>query len=99
MGPLRPLRALLRKSPPPIPSPTIGGRAGVTGGMVLLGPPDSGPFRPIAIWPDVRRNLTHLTGSAERALKERRGLVRRAESEATDPAAAPPRYEIAYPIE
>lgn len=72
---------------------------GVTGGMVLLGPPDSGPFRPVAIWPDVRRNLTHLTGSAERALKERRGLVRRAESEATDPAGVPPRYEIAYPIE
>jgi len=73
--------------------------AGVTGGMVLLGPPDSGPFRPVAIWPDVRRNLTHLTASAERALKERRGLVRKAESEGPDAASAPPRYEIAYPIE
>jgi len=73
--------------------------AGVTGGMVLLGPPDSGPFRPVAIWPDVRRNLTHLTASAELALKERRGLVRRAESESADPASGPPRFEIAYPIE
>src|SRR5574341_1354226 len=72
---------------------------GVTGGMVLLGPPDSGPFRPMAIWPDVRRNLTHLTASAERALKERRGLVRRAEPEDPDPAGAPRSYEIAYPVE
>src|SRR4030067_1037725 len=52
--------------------------AGVTGGMVLLGPADSGPYRPVAIWPDVRRNLTHLTGSADRALKDRRGLGRTA---------------------
>ncbi len=73
--------------------------AGVTGGMVLLGPADTGPYRPVAIWPDVRRNLTHLTASAERALKERRGLVRKADPEGPDPAAAPHRFEIAYPIE
>jgi hypothetical protein len=73
--------------------------AGVTGGMLLLGPPDSGPFRPVAIWPDVRRNLTHLTASAERALKERRGLVRKADPEGPDPAAVTNRFEIAYPIE
>lgn len=73
--------------------------AGVTGGMVLLGPADTGPYRPVAIWPDVRRNLTHLTGSAERALKDRRGLVRTADSEGPDPSGAPRSHEIAYPIE
>jgi hypothetical protein len=31
--------------------------------MVLLGPPDEGPFSPIAFWPDAKRNMTHLTGA------------------------------------
>ena len=36
---------------------------GVRAGMVLVGPADRGPFRPVATWPEGRRNLKHLTNS------------------------------------
>src|SRR5262245_58797588 len=71
----------------------------VEAGMVLLGPADRGPFRPVAPWPPKRRALTPLTKTAERTIKERRGLVARG---GEDPVAAVPglgRYEIGYPIE
>ena len=50
---------------------------GVRAGMVLLGPADRGPFRPVATWPEGRHNLKHLTKTAERTLADRRGLVLR----------------------
>jgi len=43
--------------------------------MVLLGTPDHGPFGPAAIWPNLNFDVRHLTTAAERALKERRGLL------------------------
>ena len=43
--------------------------------MVLLGKPDSGPYTPVAVWPDAKLSMQHLTGAAERSLKERRGLL------------------------
>ena len=69
---------------------------GVRAGMVLLGPADRGPFRPVATWPEGRRNLKHLTNTAERTLADRRGLVLRCdppEGETHD------HYEIGYPLE
>src|SRR5580765_3893971 len=56
---------------------------GVRSGMVILGPPNRGPFRPMAIWPLGKRNLKHLTKTAEQTLSERRGLLAKSES---DPA-------------
>ncbi len=47
----------------------------VRSGLLLLGPPDQGPFTPAAIWPSFEYSVTHLTAAAERALRERRGLV------------------------
>ena len=70
---------------------------GVRAGMVLLGPADRGPFRPVAAWPEGRRNLKHLTKTAERTLAERRGLVSRGEADEGDPQNG--HYEIGYPIE
>lgn len=70
---------------------------GVRAGMVLLGPADRGPFRPVASWPDSRRNLKHLTKTAERTLAERRGLVSRSEPAEGEPQTG--HYEIGYPIE
>lgn len=72
---------------------------GVTGGMLLLGPPDSGPYRPIAVWPDARCDLTHLTSAAERALTERRGLLLKGDPAVPNPASARERYQIAYPVQ
>jgi RND family efflux transporter MFP subunit len=48
---------------------------GVRCGMVLLGDPDTGPFSPVAVWPDAKLDMNHLTSSAEQSLRERRGLV------------------------
>ncbi len=72
---------------------------GVSGALVLLGPPDRGPFSPVAVWPDPRRNMKYLASAAERALTERRGLLVRCEPGA-DPDAPPhPHYHVAYPVE
>jgi len=69
---------------------------GVRCAMVLLGNPDRGPFTPVAVWPDAKMSMNHLTGAAERALKERRGLLIEGDSaEKTYPQA----YHVAYPIE
>lgn len=72
---------------------------GVSGALVLLGPPDRGPFSPIAVWPNPRRNMKYLTAAAERALSERRGLLLRREP-GGDPEAPPHlHYHVAYPVE
>jgi multidrug resistance efflux pump len=67
---------------------------GVRCGMVLLGDPDQGPYSPVAVWPDAKLSMTHLTDAAERALRERRGMLISAE-ETSGPGSA----HVAYPIE
>ena len=71
---------------------------GVSGGMVLLGPPGSGPYTPVAVWPDARRNMAHLTAAAECALRERRGLLQQQQS-GSHTNREQPSYHIAYPLE
>lgn len=70
---------------------------GVRAGVVLLGQPDRGPFRLVATWPPGLRQLKHLTNTAERTLKERRGLVSRGEE--VDGETWDGSYEIGYPVE
>ena len=72
---------------------------GVSGGLVLLGTPDRGPFSPTAVWPDVRRSMKYLTPTAERALVERRGLLVRQEPDGDAGAPSRDRFDVAYPIE
>ena len=43
--------------------------------------------------------MNHLTGAAERALKERRGLLLEGDSASDDENAFPQSYHVAYPIE
>jgi RND family efflux transporter MFP subunit len=71
--------------------------SGVQAGMVFIGPADRGPFRPVANWPEDRRNLKQLTKIADRTLTERRGLVSRIEP--AEGRTANGQYEIGYPIE
>jgi RND family efflux transporter MFP subunit len=71
---------------------------GVRAGLLLLGPPDHGPFRPMATWSGGRRHLKHLTKTAERTLSERRGLLVKAEADATRGEQADDCYEVSYPI-
>lgn len=70
---------------------------GVRSAMVLLGRPDVGPFSPVAVWPDAKMSMNHLTGVAERALKERRGLLMEAEDAGT--GNTPETFHVAYPVE
>jgi RND family efflux transporter MFP subunit len=72
---------------------------GVRAGLVLLGPPDRGPYRSVATWPAGRRNLKHLTKTAERTLSERRGLLVKSEPDIANGEQAADCYEVSYPIE
>lgn len=49
--------------------------AGARCGLLLLRDPAGQAFAPAAVWPDPARDLTYLSGAAERALAENRGIV------------------------
>lgn len=69
---------------------------GVLGGVVLLRLPNAESYSAVAVWPDVRRDMSHLTPVAQQALAERRGIVA-PRKDAPDPAA--PSLYIGYPVE
>jgi multidrug resistance efflux pump len=71
---------------------------GVSCAVLVLGTPESGPFAPVATWPEDLDVPSHLTQVADRALDERRGIV--VPSEVDEVEGAPPRirYAVAYPI-
>jgi len=48
---------------------------GATGGVVVLGEPEVGPFAPAAVWPDESVTRPELTNAAEQAIKQRQGVV------------------------
>jgi RND family efflux transporter MFP subunit len=65
---------------------------GVVGGVVLLQAGADGRYMPVAVWPDVRKDMSYLTQAAQRSLMERRGLVQ-------PPSAEGGGYHVAYPVE
>jgi multidrug resistance efflux pump len=68
-------------------------------GLILIGPPDQGPFTPAGVWPDSGVDVTHLAATAEKALKERRGLLVRSDRFGRAEPAREDTYHIAYPVE
>lgn len=60
------------------------------GAVILLKPDRQSSYVPTAVWPDVSQDMQHLTTTAERALRERSGVV-----VPNDDA----KVEIAYPVE
>jgi multidrug resistance efflux pump len=72
---------------------------GVRRAMVLLGTPDRGPFKPVAVWPDFKHNVNHLVPAAKRVLKERRGLLVAHNSNDDSENTLPETWHVAYPIE
>ena len=72
---------------------------GIRSALVLLGIPNRGPFTPAAVWPNPSFNVKHLTGAAERSLKERRGLLIKTDSTQSSENLAIKSQQIAYPIE
>lgn len=73
---------------------------GTVAGMVLLGEADSGPYVPAAVWPRPGTSVEHLSGAAERALRERRGVVGEAGRPRENDVAGTSRCsQLAYPLE
>ena len=72
---------------------------GVSCGAVLLGPPDTGPFTPMASWPKEGANIRLLAEAAERVLTERHGLILKQDSMDASGRPSPERYHLAYPIQ
>jgi RND family efflux transporter MFP subunit len=72
---------------------------GVRCAMVLLGAADRGPYTPVAVWPDAKLSMNHLTGAAERALRERRGLLVENPPDENGNRPFPEPFHVAYPIE
>lgn len=72
---------------------------GVQCAVALLGTPDRGPFTPAAVWPDPSCSVKHLTGAAERALKERRGLLIKTDPVHFSGHQGRHNHHIAYPVE
>ena len=69
----------------------------VGGALLLLGPDEKGAFAPAAVWPHAGRDLQYLSGAAQRALSERRGLVIAADG--SSPPARDQRAFVGYPLE
>ena len=72
---------------------------GVRCAMVLMGTADRGPYTPVAVWPDAKLSMNHLTGAAERALRERRGLLVENPPDENGKRPFPEAFHVAYPIE
>ena len=66
---------------------------GVSDGVVLLQPPGGREYVPVAFYPEVPRDRTHLAEVSERTLKEGRGVVLPREV-----PEAQPRYQLGYPV-
>lgn len=66
---------------------------GIKAGVVLFQSAEANTFAPVAVWPDVTRDLAFLGGVAQRALTEARGVVHRPDTAPDAP------IQVAYPIE
>ena len=66
---------------------------GIKAGVVLYQSAEANTFVPVAVWPDVTRDLSFLSKVAERALTEKRGVVHRSDDNPDSP------LHVAYPIE
>lgn len=71
---------------------------GVCCAMVLLGKADMGPYSPVAVWPDAKLDMHHLTGTAEKALKQRRGILEKVPPDAHPRGTLAESHHVAYPI-
>jgi RND family efflux transporter MFP subunit len=66
---------------------------GVAAGVILFQASTENVFLPVAVWPDVARDLSFLGKVAERALVEGRGVVHRPEDKSDR------HIHVAYPVE
>jgi biotin carboxyl carrier protein len=71
---------------------------GVRRGLVILGPPETGPFTPVAVWPRGAQEVKGLAAVAERALKERKGVVLQEDPDDGTFSHESLPLQIAYPV-
>ncbi len=71
---------------------------GVRMGLVVLGPPEKGPFVPITIWPPGVVEYANLIEISERSLQERKGIVTRQDSGEGDGAGESDLIDLAFPV-
>ncbi|HYL81311.1 MAG TPA: HlyD family efflux transporter periplasmic adaptor subunit [Candidatus Acidoferrum sp.] len=71
---------------------------GVVGGVVVLGPPETGPFAPAATWPEGWAVPPVLAETAERALRERRREVIPETPAQPENGSAPNHFLVAHPV-
>jgi multidrug resistance efflux pump len=69
----------------------------VNGALLLLGPDADGGFGAEAVWPDAQRSMQYLAPTAQRALKERRGVVAGPSGERPPERDEP--AHVGYPVE
>ena len=65
---------------------------GASGALLLIGPPDQGPFTNSAVWPQPYQNMNRLRSTAERAVADRRGFVVPSQVNKNQ-------HEVAFPLE
>jgi RND family efflux transporter MFP subunit len=70
--------------------------AGTSHGVIALGLPDQGPYRPAACWPEGSDPSVALSKTAKAAISKRKGVV--AELKSSNPDEVADRDAIAYPI-
>jgi len=70
---------------------------GVSDGVVVLLQPGTKAFVPVAFYPEVPKDRTHLARVSERALQEGQGVVEPAPPEGSQAAGEPP-LQLAYPV-
>ncbi len=75
-----------------------GAIADVRAGLLLVREADGAAYVPAALWPDARQDLSYLTGAAQRALTERRGVVVGRDT-GDSSGVAPGMVHVAYPVE
>jgi hypothetical protein len=71
---------------------------GVSSGVVVLGPPDEGPFVPEAFWPKDLKDRKSLSEITERVLKELKGVLIKAKTNDATVTPDKPHFQLAYPI-
>ncbi|MEE8285125.1 MAG: HlyD family efflux transporter periplasmic adaptor subunit, partial [Gammaproteobacteria bacterium] len=69
---------------------------GTCHGVIALGLPDQGPYRPTACWPEGSDPSVALSKTAKAAISKRKGVV--AELKSSNPDERPDKDAIAYPI-
>lgn len=73
--------------------------SGTSGGIVVLGEPEKGPYAPVAAWPQGLRGRKHFTKIIEEVLKQRKGVVLKNSKEGDfDLSSSDENFHIAYPI-